>query len=247
MVDNLRYRASPDDYRDLIYVPKNNPLPNKVDLREWDSLVEDQLYLGSCSGQAVSNAYELMIKKLYPQSFVELSELFIYYNARTFDDTTESDSGATLRNALKGLQRWGVCTDDLWKYDTEKFNVKPTPECYADAEPRKIPVYQRVTSVGSAMDALSVGHPVVIGTPVYNTFDYLDEYDYVMTARGFVTGYHAMTIVGYDTSGKYFIVKNSYGTGWGLKGYCYMPFTYMDNYVFESWVFNPADLSSKLL
>ncbi len=38
-------------------------------------------------------------------------------------------------------------------------------------------------------------------------------------ASGYLAGYHAIIIVGYNNSGQYFIVKNSWGTGWGEQGY----------------------------
>ncbi len=34
-------------------------------------------------------------------------------------------------------------------------------------------------------------------------------------------GRHAMLIVGY--TGNFYILKNSWGEGWGDKGYCYVP------------------------
>lgn len=230
-----RYRASIEDIRDFVYKPSNQSLPENVDLRPWDSLVEDQLYLGSCSGQAVSSAYELSTKKLYPQQFVELSELFIYYNSRVLEGTVEEDSGATLRNSFKGLKQWGVCTDELWPYDITKFTVQPTPECYRNAASRKIPQYNRVITVSDMMDALYSGYPIVVGLEIFSSFLNLDAANYIMTASGYNDGYHAMTLVGYNDN--YFIVKNSYGSEWGLNGYCNMPFEYASQYVYEGWIF----------
>lgn len=55
-----------------------------VDLREWASPVEEQWQLGSCTAQAVVGAYELLTKMHYPDQFVDLSRLFLYYNAQRF-------------------------------------------------------------------------------------------------------------------------------------------------------------------
>jgi C1A family cysteine protease len=35
--------------------------------------------------------------------------------------------------------------------------------------------------------------------------------------------------VGYDDSAQQFIVRNSWGAGWGIKGYCMMPYAYLTN------------------
>jgi C1A family cysteine protease len=44
-----------------------------------------------------------------------------------------------------------------------------------------------------------------------------------------VLGGHCMLVVGYDASARVFIVRNSWGKSWGMKGYCTMPFEYLLN------------------
>ena len=44
-----------------------------------------------------------------------------------------------------------------------------------------------------------------------------------------VRGGHAVTAVGYDDFQEVFIVRNSWGEGWGDKGYFYMPYAYITN------------------
>ncbi|MBK8833955.1 MAG: hypothetical protein IPO29_03580 [Anaerolineae bacterium] len=40
-------------------------------------------------------------------------------------------------------------------------------------------------------------------------------------------GRHAMLCVGYSDVDQVFIVRNSWGADWGVKGYCYMPYNYL--------------------
>ena len=42
-----------------------------------------------------------------------------------------------------------------------------------------------------------------------------------------VLGGHAVLAVGYDDSQQRFIVRNSWGTGWGMQGYFTMPYAYL--------------------
>jgi len=42
-------------------------------------------------------------------------------------------------------------------------------------------------------------------------------------------GGHAVLAVGYDDAKKRFVVRNSWGTGWGLKGYFTLPYAYLEN------------------
>jgi C1A family cysteine protease len=44
-----------------------------------------------------------------------------------------------------------------------------------------------------------------------------------------VFGGHAVLVVGYDDSQSRFIVRNSWGTQWGLHGYFLMPYAYLTN------------------
>lgn len=42
-------------------------------------------------------------------------------------------------------------------------------------------------------------------------------------------GGHAVCAVGYDDKAKRLIVRNSWGAGWGMKGYFTMPYDYVVN------------------
>ena len=42
-----------------------------------------------------------------------------------------------------------------------------------------------------------------------------------------VVGGHAVVCVGYDDSRQAFIIRNSWGAGWGEAGYGFMPYAYM--------------------
>ena len=44
-----------------------------------------------------------------------------------------------------------------------------------------------------------------------------------------VVGGHAVLAVGYDDTIDRFHVRNSWGTGWGVKGYFTMPYEYLLN------------------
>ena len=46
-------------------------------------------------------------------------------------------------------------------------------------------------------------------------------------------GLHAMLIVGYNKRQEVFIVRNSWGAGWGVGGYCYLKNDYIANETFN--------------
>lgn len=238
---NFTVRPDIPDDRDLFYCASIHPLRENVDLREWASLVEDQGQIGSCLGNAISNAYELLLKKEYPDQFVELSRLFIYYNAREYEGTALEDVGASVRDGIKAVSRYGICTEELWPYDITKFDDKPTEECYIDAKQRLIKNYQKLDRVYDMIDALNHNKPVVVGMEIFNGFMTLSKYDstvYMPVYQTASVGGHAVCLVGYNLSANLFLAKNSFGIEWGDNGYCWIPFSYISKYGHSSWIFD---------
>lgn len=241
---NFNVKPSPADHRDKRYAIKSIPLQQEIDLREWDSPVEDQGTLGSCVSHAMTSCYELMIKHNSPADFVELSRLYAYYHTRVLEESVNNDAGVVyLRNALKAAEKYGICREELWPYSIDKFKDQPTPNCYLDGLKHKVTLYQSVDSELEVFEAISDFKPILVGMTVYDSFITINNKNPVMPMPGeydFVVGGHAVAVVGYSLPNKQFLIKNSFGTDWGDNGYCWMPFDYFKNHVFEKWVFDPV-------
>jgi hypothetical protein len=70
---------------------------------------------------------------------------------------------------------------------------------------------------------------------VYSDFYYYSGGVYQYTS-GTYQGGHAILIVGYDDAGQYFIVKNSWGSGWGESGYFRIGYSEFNSVVnFGDW------------
>lgn len=78
--------------------------------------------------------------------------------------------------------------------------------------------YKSCSSNAAVKSALDQGFPVDTGMKVYEDFRYYKTGVYKYTTGNYLGG-HAVIIVGYDDSNKCWIVKNSWGTGWGDNGY----------------------------
>jgi len=227
------------DHRDHIYKSKFRFfLPRSVDLRPLCSPVENQGELGSCTANAIVGNLELLENK-YKQSFIDLSRLFIYYNERLIEGTTDQDAGAMIRDGIKSLVKYGVCPEAEWPYDITQFTVKPTNPCYVDAKKNVISEYQRVQDVASMINCLASGFPVVIGISVFESFE-----SATVAKTGIVPmpksdesclGGHAVLCVGFDMAKKWFIVKNSWGSGWGDLGFFYLPMDYVKKLSSDMW------------
>lgn len=208
-------------------------LPSSVDLRPNMPPVYDQQTVGSCTGNASAAAFEYDLKKQSLTDFTP-SRLFIYYNERKLEGTVLSDAGATITDAMNVLANVGVCSEEVWSYDVTKFAITPTQEAYNQASMHKGVNYYRVDQNENAIkQCLANGYPVVYGFTVFESF----ESDAVASTgkqplpspNEQCLGGHAVLICGYNDDGKYFIVRNSWGSDWGDNGYFYQPYDYTCN------------------
>jgi C1A family cysteine protease len=73
-------------------------------------------------------------------------------------------------------------------------------------------------NVNALKSALITYGPLVTTMNVYSDFEYYTSGVYEYTSGSYLGG-HAILIVGYDDTSQSFIVKNSWGTGWGENGF----------------------------
>lgn len=222
------------DHRDHLYAAAPailTALPPKADLRTQCPGVYDQGQLGSCTANAIGGAIEFDRLKQNLNDYVP-SRLFIYYNERAIEGTVSSDSGAQIRDGIKTVNTQGACPETMWPYNVAQFTVKPTPDCYTAALQDRAVTYQRlVQDLNQMKGCLASGYPFVYGFTVYQSFESPQ-----VAKTGIVPmpspseqsiGGHAVMAVGYDDTQQRLIVRNSWGTGWGIKGYFTMPYAYV--------------------
>ena len=212
-------------------IPHKNALsidPNKkvVDLRYKFPEPFDQGSLGSCTANALCGviAYDI-------PNFMG-SRLFLYYNERKIENDIPDDAGAILSDGVQSLITYGICPEAEWVYDISKFAVKPHDSCYTTAlQHRALEVKNIKNDMISMKQALDNGYPFVVGIMLFDSFQ-----SYHTAITGIVSlpkqgetflGGHAVSCVGYDDNQQMWIMRNSWGTGWGDKGYFYLPYSYL--------------------
>jgi C1A family cysteine protease len=225
------------DHRDLRYkAPRRllRALPSRVDLRKNFPRIYNQGNLHSCTANAIAAAIQFdKMKQSHPEIFAP-SRLFIYYNERAVERSTHSDSGAQIRTGIKSVAKRGVCHEHVWPYRPKKFRHKPHRKCYTEAAKHPALVYERVRRTLPDMKAcLASGYPFIFGFTVYESFH---SKKIRRTGRGAMPlqhekcrGGHAVLAVGYDDRQRRFIVRNSWGGKWGMRGYFTLPYDYFTN------------------
>ncbi len=229
------YGWMPDvpDHRDLVYAAARiTTLPPSVDLRSGCPPVYDQGQLGSCTANAIAAAIQFeQIRQKEPKPFAP-SRLFIYYNERVMEHTVGQDAGAQIRDGMKSVNHIGACPETDWPYVITKFAQKPPTRAFKDARLGKALSYQRVVQTLDQMKGcLASGLPIVLGISVYESFE-----SQQVARSGIVPmppisekllGGHAILAVGYNDAEQRFVMRNSWGTSWGMQGYFTIPYAYL--------------------
>lgn len=181
----------------------------QVDLRKFDSSIANQ-FGGTCSAFATAAAMENRLRAKKITKEVSRRDLWNQYGR--YDAFYAVD--AATRNFVTELKYWpdqGERAPDYQEHRTVR--VSSSTEIGYDFEP--------------AIQALDQGHPLVMAVQVPAD---LSKCKPTISAKSTRTkGDHVMEAVGYqlDASipgGGYFIVKNSWGSQCGDRGYHYYPF-----------------------
>lgn len=213
------------------YKPMQTISPS-IDLRANFTLIKDQGDMGACSAFAVVAIFEAILKK-NDQPDIDLSEQFVYYNACRNENGAKTDSGCSLYSVIRTMNKEGVCLENLFPYNPDNIGQEPPKEAYDDAENRKVVKAKAVRKeLHDIKSAIYEGYPVAVSLKIFNSFN---------PRKGFIPmpsddeisegkyGNHAMVICGYNDEARFFVVRNSWGSKFGVKGYCYIPYAYIEN------------------
>lgn len=228
----MRFAAAGPDLGDV-------KLPQQVDLRAHCTPVEDQGRTNSCTANAVVGAMEYLLAKRDGR-ITDLSRLFVYFNTRRLNGTIQQDGGARISEAMAAALAFGACRAELWPFDLTRMAQQPPQPCYLDGLGKEAMQYARVAGVDGAVQALAQGLPVVFGCFLpQRLYDEAAQTGRMPASRpderqSPPSFGHAMLAVGYDLPAQMLIVRNSWGPGWGDRGYCRLPFQ-------EAKMFSPAD------
>lgn len=212
--------------------------PPSVDLRRSWWAINDQEDTGSCVGWATADGVVRyhMVKALRLPKNQLLSPRFVWMASKETDEfTTRADTfieeaGTSLKSAMDVVRKFGAVTNDLLPFHiATKMHVGSANAFYAEAAQRKIAAYFNLQrNLAQWKTWLSTNGPILAALSVDQTWQNATatggNVDVFMPNT--VRGGHAITIVGYLASGR-FIVRNSWGTGWGDGGFAYVSPAYI--------------------
>nr|MDO8097781.1 C1 family peptidase [Candidatus Njordarchaeota archaeon] len=227
--------------------PVKVALPDKWDLKAWCSPIENQGSLGSCTAHAAVGLVEYFETRAFGQ-YMDASRLFLYKATRNMLHWT-GDTGAYLRTTMGALVLFGVPPEEYWPYTIADFEKEPPAFCYSFAQNYQAICYYRLDPpltprkelLTRVKTFLGAGLPSMFGFTVYSSYTQASTTGKIPfpTSGERVVGGHAVAAIGYDDSITIenrlggtptvgaLLIRNSWGTGWGVQGYGWLPYEYV--------------------
>lgn len=214
-------------------------LPASVDLRApwWD--IGDQEATGSCVGwgstDGVARYHFVKVGRLAKTA--KLSPRCTWMASKETDTFTNrpetfiEEAGTSLKAAVDFLRKYGAAPEPLLPFHvTTNLYLGDEDNFYATLATRRIASYFNLhKNLTNWRSWLATQGPILVGVNVDATWDNatathgkLDTFQ-----PNTVRGGHAPCVVGY-TADHRFIVRNSWGTGWGDHGFAYASEAYIN-------------------
>ncbi|CAF3498519.1 unnamed protein product [Rotaria socialis] len=219
-----------------ISFPKQR-LSRAVDLRPWMTHIEYQRDMNTCCANAFAGICEYLIKRATRRD-IDISRLFIYYNGQIIGQKTHNvrDDGVYQRDIALGLRKYGLCQEKTWRYEVYNLNKEPSSKAYLEASRWTVIPLRILFHIKAIEICLHNQIPVLIDIKLIDqtrrntqiNLGYLSvpsENNVLIDESNF----HTVVLVGYNRDKKYFIGRNSWGTGWGHEGYFYLPYDYLND------------------
>lgn len=217
-------------------IEKGSSTPSTVDLRKNSNIpaILDQGQLGSCAANAMANVLTFRMG-CAGRGVFHPSRLALYYNCRVNVEKSpvDEDTGVTIEDMCKSVKHFHAGHEYLWPYDVSKFAQAPPAAETKDAGKYVSFAYEPVNQrVDAIKQSLVAGFPVILGIQVYDSFESqaVAETGIVPmpdTSKEQCQGGHAQALYGFDDTKQAFLSMNSWGSGWGLAGFSWIPYAYI--------------------
>lgn len=195
----------------------------QFDLREIDlapvykNHIRNQGSTSSCVGQGCASGMELAWKQAGnpPQKFTPYFTYGLINNGR--------DAGAMISSGLMSLKQHGACQEGILPSGV-MYQNQFTQEAFDNAKRFRLALAFKCRNYDEICQAINLGFCCPLGIMVGSNFSQVDS-NGVAPLRTSGGGGHCMLGVGLKKHAQYgwlIKVQNSWGTNFGIEGYCYL-------------------------
>ncbi|HEY9843984.1 MAG TPA: C1 family peptidase [Candidatus Obscuribacterales bacterium] len=223
------------------FLGARQPLPAAVDLRPQFQPIYNQGGTNACVGySSVGGLGEFMARKRGWN--MRFSPRYLWNLGRKAHGMVDQNVGIYLEDAIKIMDNLGMAPETSFPFASVNpeepafnsvLNELPGNALIEQAKKYRISQgWERISSVHAMKQALAAGKPVVFAIMIFSNIN--------SGSNGMIPlpgpmdeplGGHAITAVGYDNARRVFIIRNSWGTEWGDKGYGYLPYDFFRSLV----------------
>jgi hypothetical protein len=218
-------------------------LPAAVDLSRYAEKVGDQGSVNSCATWAIGYAMMGWFARSQGHAGAPYAPMYVYSQVNG-----GRDAGSSPVDVLEVVRTQGIDTAAHYAQkhtrSTLDWRHQPSAAERAGAAANKITGWVTLYNTYRAPGSLAVtalkrtlasGRPVALGITVYSGFMNAYGPGSVVSSSGRLgapLGYHEVLALGYDSRGVR--IENSWGTGWGDRGYAILDWNYIAQHSFEA-------------
>ena len=202
----------------------NVALPSSVDWRNrwgwpWITQIKDQGQCGSCWVFGAVGVVEAMTR--IEHTIWSLRSEGDVHDGMGWACKTDGTDGGNPQAALDWIKQNGVADPGCWAYQTQNKAYAPTPD--RTGRTVKLDSYVQLNNVNDQKNWLDKVGPIAACFTCYWDFQAYGANSgvYHCNTTSGVDGGHCIVIVGYDDTRQAWLVRNSWGTNWGMSGYCW--------------------------
>jgi len=207
--------------------------------------VRDQGRRGTCLAFAVTALHEALRSAGTPVA-EDLAEEALYWGCKQVDGNWTM--GTSFQSASTALSRWGQPIEARWPYGLRRLDGVPY---HPPATPGGFDwfraVLRPVTATSAGVRTVLAGNaPLALGITLYPSFYRPSDTGHITDPRPGdpSRGRHAVVAVGFE--GDNILIRNSWGSSWGVDGYGWITSAYVDSDTTDVLVADFSQMSSAM-
>lgn len=200
--------------------------------------ISNQGGIGSCVANAMCDGLEIL-QGIHGDEVQQLSRLSLYYWSRCLHRGQHQDEGTYIHTAAQQLKTMGVLLEQDWPYIEANVNKGPPNHLIIAASDNRlegaIPLRKRDGVLDECESLIRAGCPILFSTQITRE-DFQDPSPgkVLDVPVGAIWGGHAILCTGVRITlqgARQFLIRNSWGSGWGDNGHIWVTDRYVDRSV----------------